>query len=1298
MSKTENLASKAYNLIIKNQSLIDKRAVKTIKNFVDVAMITRDTEKKIQLFNKTFNAWLVSRQIEENPKQLNVSRFKSMMTQQAKNLKMQKTAEKLLEDHEQKLKSIDEHITGISKHIDDNTKYYEKVVEFNSIKKKATALHGAVEAYTIKPSHTMAVVSDWFMKYYKHIKSKVQNLITIKKALKLRFAFNILMSKEEYGFDNEIIIVKDNFWFNTFATELIRMDQLQQLCQEAQAKIEKDIQNMKDKSSKWKVEKIICVEVYFAELKPLNAKSYIELPEVLKRKMALLNIDNEDDQCFKWCIYAHLYPIDSKNHPNRVSHYEKIERELADDKKLNFTGINFPLAVKDIPKFEQLNTLSVNVLEYSNNEINPMYKSKGEYETEINLLMISDETKNHYVLVRNLSRLLSSSVSNHNGSAHFCMNCLSGFPTIEKLKDHKKLCYKHEICKAVLPSKDDAHVEFHNVKKMIRAPFAIYADFESVLIPVEKEEEDDKDNDGEPQKVKIYQTHKACSFAYLIVSDYEQYNGKFELYRGMDAADVFCKKILDERDRLMKIVRNNTKMTKLTNEEQISYDMATECHICCKKLNNDKVCDHDHITGKYRGPAHNDCNLNFNLKYFNIPVFFHNLKNYDSHLIIQALGKYTSNIDVIPTTEERYISFKVQNMVFLDSFAFMASSIESLSINLGSENLDKFKMTKKMFAELNEEKLRLITQKGVYPYDYFDSIDRFNETQLPDKKCFYSQLYKCDISDDDYIHAQKVWHEFNIHNLGEYHDIYLKTDVCLLADIFEEFRNVCYNNFKLDPCHYYTAPGLAWDAALKKYDKSIELIDNQNNEMYLMVEEGIRGGISFIANRYFEANNKYMKSYKPDEPNKHILYLDCNNLYGWAMYQKLPCGEYRLEDGSKWMKNDKPDMNRIMAISNENDYGAIFEVDLEYPKNVHDLHNDYPLAPESVLVEEEMLSEYQKKLVNNLKIKDAKVPKLCPNLMNKHKYVLHYRNLKLYLDLGMKLTKIHRAIVFKQDYVLKDYVEANTKNRSKATNDFEKDFWKLMNNAVFGKTMENVRNRINFKLVSDKTKFLKKVAKHNFERETIFNENLVGCHMRKTKVDLNKPIIVGMAILELSKVIMYDFYYNTMKKRYGDKMKLLFTDTDSLCMGIETYDIYEDMKDFQDLLDTSNYDKNHMLFSKTNNKVVGKFKDEAGGHQITEFVGLRSKLYSFQLDGKDKKRCKGVPRNTVQHEISHAHYKEVLFEEKQMQAKFNNIVSRQHQLYTVHITKNALSCFDDKRYLWNATDSFAYGNYHIEEH
>jgi len=295
----------------------------------------------------------------------------------------------------------------------------------------------------------------------------------------------------------------------------------------------------------------------------------------------------------------------------------------------------------------------------------------------------------------------------------------------------------------------------------------------------------------------------------------------------------------------------------------------------------------------------------------------------------------------------------------------------------------------------------------------------------------------------------------------------------------------------------------------------------------------------------------------------------------------------------------------------------------------------------------------------------------------------------------MKVTKINRVLSFIQKPWMKSYIDLNTNLRKKCKSDFEKDFFKLMNNSVFGKTMENVRNRINYDLISDTKRLNFRVCDYKFKNITVYNENLVGVERYKTNVLLDKPIYCGFAILDLSKVLMYNFHYNNMKSKYGNKCKLLFTDTDSLCYSIETEDIYADMFEEADEYDFSGYNKEHKLFDEVNKKVIGKMKDECGGKIMTEFIGIRSKMYSYQVEDECKKKGKGVKTHILENALRMEHYRNCILDEKVYKCAYNNIGSNKHEMFTQVNNKVALNPFDDKRYLLNSIDSISHGHYKI---
>jgi hypothetical protein len=433
--------------------------------------------------------------------------------------------------------------------------------------------------------------------------------------------------------------------------------------------------------------------------------------------------------------------------------------------------------------------------------------------------------------------------------------------------------------------------------------------------------------------------------------------------------------------------------------------------------------------------------------------------------------------------------------------------------------------------------------------------------------------------------------------------------------------------------------------------------------------------------------------------SSYINYLDANSLYAKAMIEKLPTSDFKWSDDIK-------NTNDILNYTHD-DVGYFLEVDLTYPKELHDLHSDYPLAPQNMSVKADMVSEFSKGIYHKYhgehsKLHDEKGKKLILNVMNKTKYVVHIRNLKFYLEKGLILTKIYRCIQFKQSDWMEPWIRFNNDKRTEATiakNDFEKDLFKLMNNAVFGKTMENVRNHCDFELVCEAKRLEKCLNNPTLKRCHIINENLVGVAKIKNVVKLNKPIYLGMSILDLSKLHMYKFFYDVLKPKYGDKIRLVYTDTDSFVIYTETEDIYEDLKELKNDMDFSNYTVGTKYYNKDNEMKLGFFKDEVKGEIIVEFIGLAPKMYAYILDsGKEEKKAKGVPKQTVKKQMNYARYKQTLEDEecKKNYVQFNTIRSNNHQLHSITCNKSGLSNYENKRYYVDNNYSLPYGHYAIK--
>ena len=519
--------------------------------------------------------------------------------------------------------------------------------------------------------------------------------------------------------------------------------------------------------------------------------------------------------------------------------------------------------------------------------------------------------------------------------------------------------------------------------------------------------------------------HQPCSYSYFIVSRVPGVEFQPKLYVGTDAAEHFLSSLQNDLyTDIMPLIKRDVDII-WDQDARRRYENATDCYICKKPLNREQntICaDHCHFTGRFRGAVHQSCNLRYKVEKerYKLPVLFHNLRGYDSHLIMQAVRKHHGRIDVIPHNYERYLSFTIGRLKFLDSFQFLPASLDSLAQQMKDSD---FKYMTRFFPDPTKRALML--RKGVFPYDYMTSMDKFDETQLPPQSAFYNRLTDEPISDEDYEFAQQVWTLCECRTLRDYHDLYLKSDVFLTTDIGEKFRDDSQALYGLEFVHYYSLPGLSWDAALKHSEVELELITDI--DMYLMIEKGIRGGISMISHRYAKANDPRMgDEYDASKPTSTLLYLDANSLYPTAMCEPLPIDQFSMVDNL--------DAFDVTQVADDAEYGYVLEIDANIPNRLHGKFNDYPLAPEKIQVTQDMLSPFQHRHFPTNKSTE----KLVPHLGRLEKYVVHYRNLKLYIQLGLEVTKIHRVVRFRQGAWLKSFMELNIEQRREAARNGDK--------------------------------------------------------------------------------------------------------------------------------------------------------------------------------------------------------------------------------------------------------------------
>ena len=1184
----------------------------------------------------------------------------------------------------------------------------------------------------------------------------VENALKTHQGIEFNLATNLQMDKTIDGQPTQSV---QDIWvgspkkvFNRSMTKT----QIKQAIGEMVNNIKGGISELEGRGSGLKLVKVDKFFMNTIRYVPLSGGTYVKTPKYISNKKATINPLNngkecpmcEEDKCQHCFIWAVMVGIRNETVKGSIVGDLKYYRSHLDN-TLDYSMLKFPVDVNSnsIRKFEEKNNLRINILSCSEDQkpfsIRLSKHNDDPERKTITLLLVNTEETKHYVYVKSLSRLVGCEMSNHKTASNICQYCFNSKSSKKLLLEHENHCRELGTTSRIKMPRDGEKVKFKSACKAYPAPITAFCDFESFSSKPEffckrcdkaMFSELEKHNherccavkQGESVNTNPYNRQVANSwFFYLVCSEPEvdvsrfskRYYGKDCVAKliehiewvdkevcgysemGDDGNKVYHDGILQERRSVYDI--------KMSLKQVKYHAKSKQCEQCgttfSKTVKYRKVRDHCHLTGKYRGALCNTCNINQHHRFFDIKVFFHNLKGYDAHLIIKEASRFSDDVEVTAQNSEKYISFKHKHMRFLDSFQFLTASLDQLVKNLVPKDVTEMPQRfPHLFSHFrkkgyNDQTIAMLCRKGVYPYDHVSNHEVLLETELPPIEKFRSHLYESDCSPTEHYYAQQVWKAFGCQTLMDYHNIYLECDVLLLTDVFQAFRKVATETYGIDPCHAWTLPGYSWECGLKMTGQELTLVHDQ--EVMYMWERMKRGGTSMIGHRYGKANNPYLDDYDKDSPTSYIMYVDANNLYGGAMCESLPT------DGGSFFTEFQETQEWVDQICAETEKGYILEVDMDYPAEIHDLHCSYPLAVESMAVTEEMLSPTMAAMMKAVGRKLSGEPKLIPNLYDKKNYVLHSRLLQFYLKHGLVLKKIHKVIQFNQKPWIKPYIEKNTEKRKNAANDFEKDLYKLQSNAFFGRTMMNVRNQADFELVKKKERLEKivRTQRHKDNGFHYYSENLVGVDKHRPTVTLNKPTFVGMCILDLAKLHMYKHHYEYVLPKYGhEKVKLLMTDTDSLCYQIETEDIYKDMIEDKDRFDLSNCDPDGPLYDATNKKVVYKFKSETGSDVIREFVGLGAKMYSMSVQSDEEKNRqkhtgKGIVRYRLK-QISHQEYKDCIFDCKIKMVDMNRMRTRDHTIDTVTLTKVGLCPVDDKTYVLPDTfSSLKYGHYKIAQ-
>lgn len=807
-----------------------------------------------------------------------------------------------------------------------------------------------------------------------------------------------------------------------------------------------------------------------------------------------------------------------------------------------------------------------------------------------------------------------------------------------------------------------------------------------------------------------------CPPAFVRMASFKKTKRSSKRKRGDKCEDISLDELQQECEDLLESLLNEA------DDLEGDESLHSETQVLQGRPDFPAITFVNHHTGEFVGFSHIACSQ-YALKRFKktrVPCFFHNGTGYDLKLILKYLGDLDLDIDFeklfcIAQSSERFKRIDITKRIsIVDSMSHLNASLDKLvsRVTNNGKDSDKCEVVKRVIEHrypfLREDEWKLVTRKGVFPYAWFDNFSKFSTTELPPREAFHSDLTNEDVCEADYDYACKVWRVFQCQSFEDYHDLYLLVDICGLADVMRSYVSFAMKNFKLDPTCYASSPAFAQDAMLKITKAKLQLISDI--DIYMAFERSVRGGVSAALLPYVEVDNKYLRQSRGDDSmeerstDKFLTVWDENNMYGGSMCENLPVGEFQ------WLSHAEVehfDLQRDLVMG-PCEQGQLLEVDLFFPPEVHDHLNSFPPAPERMVVTDDLISQEQREVFESKK-RSTRTAKLVPHLGKHSFYMVHGHTLRLYLSLGAKVSKIHRIMTFRQEKVMKPFVDLCTRLRIEADaagDDFGVDQAKISVNSNYGKTLEDARGHCKFKLVSARdTESPDKQAHYRrlLSKNTLQNMYPMGTmwvlHFAKKTVMLDKCPYLGSAILDLSKRSIYNFWFNVILKNFPGA-QLAYTDTDSAVCVIPSGDVFRDCKAIEErdnggpitqpgqgYFDWSSLDPSSPYFSRVNAKILRKFKFDMGSKIPTSIICLRSKMYSISniwdpIKKKfvtDKKTAKGIPRQCR----NDLNFHECFATGEIKQVEFVKITGRHFNLQTQKQRKEGLApaLLNDKRFI-----------------
>lgn len=794
--------------------------------------------------------------------------------------------------------------------------------------------------------------------------------------------------------------------------------------------------------SNWQFERGLAFDIEVSTIKPLRG-GRLDV-STFQNSTALYSPTNKNSKCLLYCIaYFLLFGLICKR---TVTPTENLAiRRTA--RKFVIKGINFPSSVADVKKFLDRNPaldLKINILYRGTDEkIYPLEFGLGKGKKILNLLLVPTTKGYHYVVIKNIDHYLKKVYNEGTGKklsyqqTFYCLNCLNSFRTKRKRDEHVENCAMNKARMEVVPNEGENIVKFKNFENQHELEYIGFLDFECVL-PENVERCSECSSlkcKCDTSFIKDINYQIPITYSFVVIGPGDQIIHE-RTHSCKDAHIDFLGHLLDQEEAWIRTLLDTKNPMFFSDEDRKNYYSSTKCYLCGVEFDRDHVkCrDHSHSNSAYLGAACQKCNLR-RRRPRTLKIFIHNCSRYDMHFLIKAIPSFKekiSGIRILPYNGENFRTMRFNCFEFLDTLSFLQASLNELSKELSATDHEYPLLRQTYLVRTNnkfdKEKLKMVLSKSFFPYEFCTSMEKMMSTKkLPNRKEFNSVLSESKISKEDHNFAKSVWSKFNCKNLVDYAEVYCKIDTILLAEIFQAFRKRMKAFSGLDPAYYISLPAYGYDSMLKITGAEIELPTDIDIVHFL--ERCKRGGVSFINTRYLWTTNKDMKD---------ILYIDRNNLYGEAQVSMLPYKNF------KWLSRQEIENFNPFDDFNSTK-GFILEVDLEYPEELHIDHSNLPLAPEVLEVDFTNLSPFAKEALKKSDgKKNYKDIKLMSTLHDKYNYVLHCKNLKLYLELGMKLKKIHKILGFDQAPLFEPYIAKTTEARMTSRSKFEMDMFKKL--------------------------------------------------------------------------------------------------------------------------------------------------------------------------------------------------------------------------------------------------------------